>query len=119
MDSLKSTILISMKRAFQVMRRHPMRSTVVVSLPLVHWGLKYRAKRQLERPIYNQLVKGTRPEPLTIPRGLSMIKRPHLKKNLHKIIAGPGNEATPKEVDEEFGRFGVVVGPSGTGKPYW
>ena len=78
-----------------------------------------KAKRQLEHPIYNQLVNGSRPDPLCIPPGLCEIKRPHLKNELYKVV-GSGREVENGEEhgDEgaQFGQFGVVVGPSGTGK---
>ena len=98
------------------MRRYPIKSAVILSLPFVHWGLKYRAKSQLEYPIYKQLVKGSRPPPLCIPPGLCEIKRPHLKNELLKVVGSRRNGGGHGDDGARFGRFGVVIGPSGTGK---
>ena len=90
-------------------QKYPRASAAIICTPLAHLGLKLRAKRQLEQPIYAQLEKGTNPEVTSIEYEFPMICRPELETQLAKLIV----VAHKRQVDR---LFGLVIGPSGTGK---
>ena len=91
------------------MQKYPRTSATIIGTPLAHLGLKLRAKRQLEQPIYEQLEKGTNPEVTTAEYNFPIICRPELETQLAKLIA-------VKHTRQVSRLFGVVIGPSGTGK---
>lgn len=126
-----------------IIQKYPKTSLVTACIPLAHSFLKYRAKWGLEHPMYAQIVKGTKPDPIAY--NFPVIHRPKLEIELAKLIgARTDKEAeinmdqvnkSDKEVKEintgqvdksdekmeesmsEVNRlFGVVIGPSGTGK---
>ena len=80
-----------------------MAAAAVLSIPFAHYGLISRSRWRLETPILKKIEKGTKPK--LIPNFVT-IDRPSVEDDLNAILH-------PIKLDN---KFGVVIGPSGTGK---
>ena len=89
---------------------HPKLVSVFIITPLAHFGLRARADMRLRSPIMNRLEEGTRPT-LLQHRSLT-IERPSLEKELPEIVLPKPDT----ELELVGKKFGIVFGPSGTGK---
>ena len=131
LDFAKRVVLVlppSLKRVFttlfQTILKNQKVSGLLIATPLAHLYLQSRAKRKLQAPILSQLEKGTKPPML--PCGRTLIERPLLMKQLSILIRGgseleddhPTSGKSSASADsQDLNRFyGVVIGPSGTGK---
>ena len=81
--------------------------------PLIDRYLKRKATRQLQEPVYQKLMKGSKP---LMPRqddtdNAEIIPRPEIMKDLEDLFL-------PEPCKETDTRFGIVMGPSGSGKTY-
>ena len=95
-------------RAFNltIITKYPKSSRVaaaVLSILFVHYGLLSLSRWRLETPILKKIEEGTKPE--LLPTFIT-IDRPSLEDDLNVLL----------HPDNEDDKFGVVIGPSGTGK---
>ena len=93
-------------RALTITTKYPKSSraaAAVLSIPFVHYGLISLSRRRLETPILKKIEEGTKPE--LLPTFIT-IDRPSLEDDLNVLL----------HPDKEDDKFGVVIGPSGTGK---
>ena len=100
-------------RVSGVVKMHPKVSGVLVSLPLAHFGLKARADRG-RRSILRRLEEGSRPSPIPTITNKVHIDRSNSQKMLSQLVLPPAIQ-TEKHA-ASLKSFGVVLGPSGTGK---
>ena len=96
--------------AFGTMLKYPKMSGLLIATPLAHFSLRVRADRRMRAPILARLEEGSRPLPLT--HIFMSVKRPELEEIITSFIHPPEDS-----VDDESSRsFGIILGPSGTGK---
>ena len=90
-----------------VLKKHPKKS-IAAGVVLSHFGLKALSRWRLETPIIKKIEEGSRPKPL--PTTFVPVDRPDLEKSVYDLL-----HPYPKNGVED-NLFGVVIGPSGTGK---
>ena len=90
------------------MINNPMKSIGVVlfGFPLMDRYLKQKARNELHTPVLKKLVSGSKP---SIPVKDVMMQRQKISSDLAKMFLPEPIQKT------EFIRFGVVIGPSGSG----
>ena len=101
-----------------VVKAHPKKTFAAACVPLfpiAHFGLKALSRHRLEAPILKKIEQGSRP--LGIPSE-PIIDRPLLEEELRALVSlGTYSEVSDDGIGEPgLGLFGVVIGPSGTGK---
>ena len=69
--------------------------------------LKRKARKELPAPVLKKMMSGSKP---SIPLQEAMILRPKIEADISKMFLSEPTGET------EFSRFGVVIGPLGSGK---
>ena len=91
-------------------KKYPFALAIGPALPIAHYGLKARSRSRLEAPVLRTIEEGSRP---TCIPSVRTIDRPVLEQKLKRLIyPDPG---TIEDLSGS-GMFGIVIGPSGTGK---
>lgn len=98
-----SIIGIGVHRGLKIVFKYPVVTCSLLSLPLVNYSIKKRRQKRLVSSIDAVLETGSMPPLL---KSDFLINRPQVMKSLKNLITS--NQ--PK--------FGIVLGPSGTGKTY-
>ncbi len=103
-------------RASIVIKKHPKKSfaaALVISLhfplfPIACFSLKVLSRHRFEAPILRKIEEGSRP---TFIPTMCTIDRPLLEQELKQLVY-------PRSVEDlsNEGLFGIIIGPSGTGK---
>ena len=80
---------------------------IFVGSPLIDYYLKNKSATEKKVPVYDKLVQGSQP---------GLIRRPH---PIYRpdVMSGIKSRFLPQSSDEVT-RFGLVIGPSGSGKSY-
>lgn len=91
--------------------KNPFKSLAIFAIgsPVLNWYLKRKVQKELQVPVYQKLVSGSRPLLLTSHSG-TVIPRPQVEEDIRKsFLMESGNNKT---------RFGAIIGLSGCGKTY-
>ena len=104
------------------MYTHPFKTTGIgmclgmcLASPMVDLFLKEKAAKELERPVYEKLVRGSRPKIPAVYKGAECqgISRPDVAGDLEIQSL-----FFPETVGKTKTRFGIIIGPSGSGKTF-
>ena len=105
----------------RAIKEYPKISCVILSIPFAHYGLLVRADRRLRSRILSKLEEGSCPS--AIPPLEEVIGRPNVEEMVTQLVLPPAvqakattEQAATKEQVAKLKHFGVVLGPSGTGK---
>ena len=99
----------------RAIKKYPKISCVILCIPVVHYGLLVRADRRLRSPILSKLEEGSYPR--AIPPLEEVIGRPNVEEMVTQLVLPPAVQAkATTEQAATLKHFGVVLGPSGTGK---
>ena len=99
-------------QVFTWIGKNPRKSVAVGLLlfsPLIDRRLKIKAASELELPVYEKLLKGSKPK-VPLDTITQVIPRPHIANDIERLFF-------PKEgIDKTNAPFGIIIGPSGSGK---
>ena len=109
-----------LENVYQWMKARPFKSTAIgmflgmcLASPMVDLFLKEKAVKELKRPVYEKLVRGSRPKIPAIYKGAKYqgISRPDVAGQIQSLFF-------PESVGNKKTRFGIIIGPSGSGKTF-
>jgi hypothetical protein len=91
-----------------VIKKHPFTAALVPLLPIAHFGQKALSHHRLKAPVLRKIEEDSRP---TCIPSVRTIDHPLLEQELKQLVYPHSVEGLSSE-----GLFGIVIGPSGTGK---
>ena len=108
MEFLLRNLKCASLRAIHNVLKYPKASGLLMCAPFLHFYVRWRAERRLKAPILAALEKGTSPR--CLPLTSTWTDRSEVEQKLTQLITRPGR------ANVDVRSFGVVLGPSGTGK---
>ena len=102
----------------RAIKKYPKISCVILCIPVAHYGLLVRADRRLRSPILSKLEEGSCPPAIPpLEEVVGIIGRPNVEEMVTQLVLPPAVQAkATMEQAATLKHFGVVLGPSGTGK---